>query len=257
MSRSYNETKNAGNHDALRRDKRGPRHGKAGYNFDMAADHPAAIEGRTRYPHSLREGDPMPLKSGEHSTKLGKRVTKGKWAGMHIYGLTLEERDTCPRSCSHWLDCFGNKMLWAIRHAPGPALESNLFDQLLSLSLQWPHGFVVRLHVLGDFYSVAYAEFWEKCVQRFPGMRVFGYTAWPASSAIGAVVYRTMMANRDRFAMRWSDAKWQQDNTVSINTEADAPAGVIVCPQQTGKTSCCGTCALCWETRKPIGFISH
>ena len=49
------------------------------------------------------------------NTKLGKRVTKGKLAGFPIFTVTLEERATCPRSCIHWDDCYGNNMMNATR----------------------------------------------------------------------------------------------------------------------------------------------
>jgi len=31
----------------------------------------------------------------------------------------------------------------------------------------------------------------------------------------------------------------------------------IQCPEQTGKTQSCMTCALCWSTTKPIAFKEH
>ena len=48
--------------------------------------------------------------------KLGKRVTKGKLAGFPIYTVTLQERATCPTSCIHWHDCYGNNMMFAVRY---------------------------------------------------------------------------------------------------------------------------------------------
>jgi len=45
------------------------------------------------------------LISGENNLKIGKRVSKGKWNGMPIYTLTLEERATCSSDCHHWRTC--------------------------------------------------------------------------------------------------------------------------------------------------------
>jgi hypothetical protein len=38
-------------------------------------------------------------------------------------------------------------------------------------------GIVIRLHVLGDFYSVDYVKFWEEMLIRHPKLCLFGYTA--------------------------------------------------------------------------------
>lgn len=32
---------------------------------------------------------------------------------------------------------------------------------------------------------------------------------------------------------------------------------LIPCPVQTGKTECCATCALCWQTERKIVFLAH
>ncbi len=42
------------------------------------------------------------------NVKLGKKVTKGIYKGYPIFTLTLEERKTCPRSCKHWNNCYGD-----------------------------------------------------------------------------------------------------------------------------------------------------
>ena len=75
-------------------------------------DHSAIIEGTTRHSHLIRKPNPqeMVLKSGENSRKLGSVVEKGKWKGFPIFSLSLEERKTCPRSCSVWDRCYGNGM---------------------------------------------------------------------------------------------------------------------------------------------------
>ncbi len=31
----------------------------------------------------------------------------------------------------------------------------------------------------------------------------------------------------------------------------------IICPAQTGKADSCGTCALCWHTKRRIAFLQH
>ena len=75
--------------------------------------------------------------------KLGKKVKKGHYKGYPIYTLTLEERATCPRSCVHWLDCYGNNMRYAYRYEAGAALEAMLETELAELQRKHPKGFLV------------------------------------------------------------------------------------------------------------------
>ena len=78
---------------------------------------PALLEMRTIYPSTVRSAsaNTFVLKSGENSTKLGNKITKGLWKGMAIYSLTLEERKTCPATCQQLSICFGNNMPFAQR----------------------------------------------------------------------------------------------------------------------------------------------
>lgn len=199
------------------------------------------------------------LVSGINSRKIGKRVTKGHWRGMPVFTLTLEERATCPTSCAHWRDCFGNRMSWALRVEHGPALESRLDVEFAELQRRHPGGFVVRLHVLGDFYSVAYVARWAGWLSRYPAIRVFGYTAHAPDSAIGSAI--AAMNDWDRCAIRFSGTGGARGTaTIDHLRDATKMVGAIVCPAQTGKTECCSSCALCWAPaaqHRAIAFIAH
>jgi hypothetical protein len=225
--------------------------------------HPAARDGRTVYPSTVvsAEASPRLLVSGFNSRKIGSHVTKGAWAGMPIYTLTLEERATCPRSCAHWLDCYGNAMHFARRHDSGPALEARLSTELAHLAAQHPAGFVVRLHVLGDFYSVDYVGRWHAWLRQFKALHVFGYTANSRATAIGANVEALNILFPDRWVVRFSGQP-REMGAVTIYHRPNQPrvAEGIVCPAMTGATTCCGACGLCWaETAKKdcIVFIAH
>lgn len=219
-------------------------------------------EARTRYPHSVISAEDYRgrvLKPGENAPKIGGRVTKGEWAGMPVFTLTLEERATCPTSCRHWRSCYGNGMNWAQRFEPGAALERRLWTEVHELGRWHPQGFAVRLHVLGDFYSQEYVALWGALLDAVPALRVWGYTArWDGlADPIAYVLVKLAQADWQRFAMRFSNAPIDECNTVSIEHPMQAPAGAVVCPQQTGATASCGTCALCWSTRRPIAFLQH
>lgn len=224
-------------------------------------EHPAVLEGRTRFRDRVTdEGEP--LKPGRYSQKLGDRITKGRWKGFPIYSLTLEERKTCPTTCRVWTTCYGDHMRWANRMRHGPEFEARLWAQLASLQQKHPRGFAVRLHSLGDFMSTEYVDFWEGALIAFPALRVFGYSAWGRESAIGAAVADLRDRRWSRFAVRTSGAP-SGPRTMVIPRGKPVPAGVVVCPAQSedlarrGKVISCSSCALCWQSKVPIGFLQH
>lgn len=234
----------------------------------LADGHPALIEARTLFPSTVVDPrtSPRVLVSGANSRKIGDRVTKGPWKGMPIYTLTLEERATCPATCHHWSTCFGNGMQFARRHRHGPELEQQLETELFILNREHPAGFVVRLHVLGDFYSVDYVNRWENWLVRFHALRVFGYTAWPEITDIGRAVHRLREAIWERFAIRTSREPVEivgpvrpTATTLRRVAEGRQPEG-IVCPAQSHPGVCCGSCGLCWSPHlktTPIAFMLH
>jgi hypothetical protein len=59
------------------------------------------------------------------------------------------------RSCS---DGYGNSMNWARRIKHGREFEERLWEELADKQAKHPRGFLVRLHILGDFYSTDYAS---------------------------------------------------------------------------------------------------
>ena len=222
----------------------------------LAADHPAVVVGRTVFPEKWEWPiEASVLKSGDNTRKLGGAVAKGHWRGMPIFMLTLEERATCPRDCALWRSCYGNRMRNAVRYAHGDALENRLAAELAKLQRLFPFGFVVRLHLLGDFYSVGYVDFWAGALTAFPALRVFGYTAWQRGTPIGDRVADLRDRCWDRFAVRTSGAS-DGPRTVVIE-HGDDPSPAIACPAQTGRTASCSSCALCWGSRRPIAFERH
>ena len=178
------------------------------YRAQLAADHPAVNDGRTLFPSTVVAADKAPriLVSGKNAAKIGGEVRKGAWAGMPIFTLTLEERATCPSTCGLWRACYGNSMHLARRHQHGEPLERRLHTDLQSLARQYPRGFVVRLHVLGDFYSIDYAARWASWLSYIPALHVFGYTANPRRSTIGHIISHINARFSDRAKIRFSVA---------------------------------------------------
>lgn len=217
--------------------------------------HPAARDGRTLFPgRVIHAGDTdRVLKSGHNQRKIGAVIRKGAWSGMPVYTLTLEERATCPRTCHHWLSCYGNGMPWPHRHRAGPELEASIAHDLVQLAAEHDR-FAVRLHILGDFYALRYVALWGDWLHAHPGLHVWGYTAWRQSTPLGLAIAALGKRFPDRWFIRVSRRRAIGTGIEAVGEESP---GAIVCPAQTGRTQNCGTCALCWSTRRPIVFHDH
>lgn len=225
----------------------------------LADNHPAVVQGRPFFRKSANRNDTgRVLKSGMNSRKIGARVVKGKWRGMPIYTLTLEERATCPRSCKMWNSCYGNRMPWAVRYKAGEELEDKIWSEIHVLAVKHKRGFVVRLHVLGDFYSVDYVRIWSALLESYPELHIFGFTAWQPETAIGAAVQNVLNTGHgDQCWIRFSGVSEGLRSVVVYGEESLMESGAILCPAEAGKTSCCGSCGLCWTMTKPVAFMAH
>jgi hypothetical protein len=226
------------------------------------APHPAELERRTYFPKSVTPAAELRnvLVSGHSNVKIGRDVRKGPLRGYWIYTLTLQERATCPSSCVHWGSCYGNNMPWAKRvdHRDPLALEAAIHrDVTRLLAVKGRPGILVRLHALGDFFDEDYVDFWANMLATHPRLAVYGYTAHPPSSQIGAAIDRAKAEFGRRFAIRWSNGGEATDCTVSIPTYDTPAPGAFLCPEQTGKTAACATCGLCWGTDKNVAFVEH
>lgn len=195
------------------------------------------------------------LVSGHSNAKIGRDVRKGHLRGYWIYTLSLEERATCPSSCAHWRDCYGNSMPFAKRVKHGPKMLRRIEQELADLCRK-KRGVLVRLHALGDFYSTAYVAFWDGMLRLHSNLSVFGYTAHHPGTEIGDAVGRVIERNGfKRFAVRFSG--WTGDLAAITVDSAPEAVGAIMCPQQSGAASHCATCALCWGSERNIAFLRH
>ena len=225
----------------------------------LNSEHPALAEARTIHTKYVFDAEDYKfdiLKKANNIKLLEKGIkviTKGIWKDLPIYTLTLEERATCSSDCEHWRDCYGNNVGMAHRFKANQALMDKMEIQLESISKKNPLGFVIRLHILGDFYSMEYVWWWSDMLERYPHMRIYGYTRWHPHTPIGMQVDVLRKIHPDRFKIRFSNLP--SDN-LSANSEEITSEG-ITCPVQVNKTKSCGTCGLCWTTKKPIRFLTH
>lgn len=218
--------------------------------------HPAYSSGRSIFPSRVFDPSEVDrvLKDGHQNRRIGKTVMKGHRKGWPVFMLTLEERATCPRTCAVYGACFGNNSQASERITAGLDLEQALWSELADLQAKHPGGFMVRLHVLGDFYSEGYVALWRAALDRFPALHVFGFTARLPGTPIGDALWQLANAEWQRFAVRFSGMEGPRLAS-RVSDEPDAEA--ILCPAQTGATQCCATCALCWQSERSIAFARH
>jgi hypothetical protein len=149
-------------------------------------------------------------------------------------------------------------MPFAHRLEHGAELENRLYDEVnakCTMARTKGRKVLVRLHVLGDFYSSEYVYLWHRLLSINPNLNVWGYTHVTADDDYPTykALHRMRIDFGDRWAVRWSDT----GGYFSANSEELSYEG-IVCPEQEGKTKACTTCSLCWDAPdKNIIFKTH
>lgn len=216
----------------------------------------------TKFQKSIKDirEDIFILKPGDNNKKLGFTVTTKKHNKKKIYYLTLVERETCPTSCFHWDDCYGNHMPFAQRYKIN-GLEEKLEHEITYLTFKHKHGILIRLHVLGDFFSVNYVSFWKRMLKKYSSLAIFGYTAREEYSDIGKGISDINLTFLNRSDIRFSNNKeYEGKDSKNQNTYA-APESFdgnsFLCPEQIGKVEDCANCGLCWITKKTVRFRTH
>lgn len=208
---------------------------------------------------------------GRRNSKLGHRVQRGQFAGYVIRTLTLVEMDArggCPPTCPFWQagTCYGRHMRWARRCDPSPdpiGFADAVTTEAVDAAERDRHGVLVRLHVLGDFYSREYTCAWRNALLRSDRLAVYGYTHHAPGSAIGRAIDQGRKRWGARFAVRFSGAPDVEGAALTEHEAGDA----FTCPEQTGRLADCASCALCWDAfggwehgrrrAKAVRFLTH
>ena len=216
---------------------------------------------RTRYLKSVKPPSATMLKPGGNNKKLGSKITTGWWENAVIYSLTLEERKTCPKNCDQWDTCYGNNMPFATRYDHThpdfyDRLEDNVSDLINKHLWQRDEPIAFRLHVLGDFFSVEYVDWWDKWLQDWEGIKIWGYTHHDPRSDIGLAIREMNML--DNCYIRFSDKiEMEQHLQANVIATSDSHHTGLICPEQRGIKTGCGDCAMCWTSNKAINFLQH
>ena len=229
----------------------------------LKADNPNLLAMRSIHPKRVLPPVIGKLfKPATANSKLGGKgksnvIRKGKWTGMPMFSLTLQERATCPQSCHHLDDCFGNNMGFAHRFQHGEELEQAIRAEIGFLARMYPQGFVVRLHILGDFYSAQYVQVWHDLMAQYSNLRVFGYSARYDGDDITEALIRIRYDYSDRWWVRFSTNIAYDDDGMIFAAREDFQGESVTCPEQTGKADDCLSCGYCWAGTKTVKFLSH
>jgi len=207
------------------------------------------------------------LKPSWANNKLhGNRKTwrAGAFKGLPLYSLTLEERATCPDGCPVWDYCYGNNMPFATRFDVmadgGEELMRLLSDELDGLDKKHPDGYSLRLHILGDFFSVEYVSFWLAQLAWRPGLHIFGYTHRdPVSDPVGEAIEAGFLEHGHRFNILQSEGlRATTVRPVALQATTEGAADLPICPAETGKVAGCLDCGLCTLPYvKGVRFLRH
>ena len=131
--------------------------------------------------------------------------------------------------------------------------------------LKHKEGIVIRLHVLGDFYSCEYVNFWEEMLLMHPKLCLLGYTARKGDN-IAHAIWLLNKRFSERCVIRHSgnkeagqaiDSQEPFEEDWSYAAEESFTGKSFDCPEQTGALKDCASCGLCWTTSKTVRFISH
>ena len=195
--------------------------------------------------------------------KLGKKVLKGQFKDYKFFTLTLVERETCPKDCFHWSTCYGNNMPFAHRMSSKNELllTTRIHNDIINLKGKKA---LIRLHILGDFFSVQYVLFWDMILKLYPNIAIYGYTANSLNSnielskSIAEKIILLTKLYKKRFSIRFSNDLENCFSANSFDIVKPIKGKSILCPVQEDKTLNCGTCGLCWEsTKRQIIFKTH
>lgn len=142
-----------------------------------AGRHP--IEG-SRFPTKVFRATrlELPLRPGDGNSKMGGRtLLVGRWRGVALYYVALEEGVTCSSECM-----YGQTGLCGAANYSGFrfVVDDGFYDwtewQIGFLLRRHAAGLATRLYVSGDAPDERNVKFWASMLARYPKLRIFGHT---------------------------------------------------------------------------------
>jgi hypothetical protein len=148
-------------------------------------------------------------------------------------------------------------MMFAHRIEHGPELEKRIKSEVEELCGTY-RGVIIRLHVLGDFYSEMYVMLWGQLLAKYSNLAIWGFTGHSPKSLIGKTIGWVRAKFGDRFAVRFSNAPKYKFSANSADLFKPEKNKSVICPEQTGATESCATCTICWAAKDmQVLFMTH
>lgn len=203
-----------------------------------------------------------------------KPLTNGNMKlGTGVLKWSLEAGDTCPGASTWCSDhCYGKKGFFYSfsvkeRHAKNQALLVDLSDFERRVNEQLSHARImeVRIHEVGDFWSVPYTMAWIRIVQANPTKRFWGYTrSWTIPDLVPALEELRSLPNMQLFASCDTSMPDPPKGWRIAWIDGDPRATGVTClfqqklPDGSRRKDSCSECGFCQKGRsKNVVFLPH
>jgi hypothetical protein len=201
---------------------------------------------------------------GRGNLKIGPNVfTYSKLPGRPEDGGTCPGARECLEYCYSLRIRATTPLVWQVykeNTLNGPSLPSLPGEAAL-----------VRLHVTGDFDTVAYIEAWIALVKKHPDVYFWAYTrSWrvpsllPALERLRALPNIQLFASIDRTGQDLPPATWRRAYVLPPGPMSEASYVLArgrlayVCPEEQGRKPNCESCLYCVRGRKgDVAFVQH
>ncbi|MGW8177247.1 MAG: GP88 family protein [bacterium] len=176
-----------------------------------------------------------------------------------IANFSLPAMKTCPgktKFCKRF--CYGQRNWYRTER-----VKQGLWDRyFISLSPQFADRVIgeikdkkiklVRIHTVGDFYSVEYIKKWEKIARACAGStKFYGYTrSWRVDELRPHLEY--LMENFLVWLRASIDYTTHQQKPEGWATFSSVDGDGKLCPHDSGKVMFCRDCGICWNSFTPI-----
>ena len=115
-----------------------------------------------------------------------------------------------------------------------------------------------RIHVGGDFFSVAYVESWREIIQAFPQVRFWAYTrSWSDPTLLPALEELRALENVELFASTDPTMPLPPNGWRTAFIDQDPRSKGLQCPQQEGSLPDCLACGYCFRKGGHVVFKVH
>lgn len=191
----------------------------------------------------------------------GGYVHGGSKVGKHVWTYSRTPIETCPGATA-WCKsvCYDVKSLRypEARNKRAANAENPAVPAVPAKAK------TLRIHIGGDFDSVAYICAWHKRISDRPDVAFWAYTrSWrvsrllPALEKLRALPNLQLFASVDSTTPETPPAGWRIAHAVPSFEAPDKPQG-YACPEQTGRKPDCERCAYCFAGKRgDVVFAEH